>query len=129
MSNPRFPHTCVISRQTGDVQDGELTITQLYSGSCRRELDKFDNQHYQNSANTAQWVLSLPIEVKIIFGDVISVNDGITEIKGVISDWEVTNIAHYNEEGVFTKDSDGNVTSLFGTTTKGMHLYVSVTKN
>jgi hypothetical protein len=30
---------------------------------------------------------------------------------------------------VFQKDDSGNVTSLDGTTTKGMHIYVQVTKN
>ena len=129
MGNPRFPHTCVIYRQTGDVQDGELSDEQIYSGSCRKELDKFDDQHYSNSANTSQWVLSLPIEVRVLFGDTVLVNDGISEIKGVVNDWEVTNITHYNGDGVFQKDADGNVTSLSGTTTNGMHLYVSVTKN
>lgn len=129
MSNPRFPHTCVIVRQSGDVQDGELIETQLYSGSCRRELDKFDDQHYSNSANTAQWLLSLPVEVKIKFGDVVYVNDGIADIKGVVSDWETTNITHYNSEGVFQNNADGISESIDGTTTKGMHIYVSVTKN
>lgn len=129
MSNPRFPHNCTISRLTGDAQDGELTNTLLYSGSCRKELNKFDDQHYSNSANTSQWILSMPIEVKVMFGDVVVVNDGIAEIKGVVSDWEVTNITHYNKDGVFQKDADGNVTSLYGTTTRGMHIYVSVTKN
>lgn len=129
MYNPRFPHTCIISRQTGDAQDGELTDSVLYNGSCRKELDKFDDQHSANSANTSQWLLSMPIEVKIKFGDVVLVDDGIAEIKGTVSDWEVTNITHYNSNGVFTKDEKGNVTSLDGTKTKGMHIYVSVTKN
>jgi hypothetical protein len=129
MNNPRFPHTCKISRQTGDAQDGDLTDNLIYNGSCRKELDKFNDSHYQNTANTSQWILSLPIEVKVLFGDTVLVDDGIADIKGVVSDWEVTNITHYNEDGVFQKDADGNVTSLFGTTTKGMHLYVSVTKN
>lgn len=129
MDNPRFPHTCVITREEGDPQDGEMTSTLLYSGSCRKELNKFDNQHYANSANTAQWMISLPKEIKVLFGDIVRVDDGIADIEGVVSDWEVTNITHYNEDGVFTKDNDGNVTSLYGTTTRGMHIYVSVTKN
>jgi hypothetical protein len=74
-------------------------------------------------------MLSVPIQIKILFGDIVTVDDGIADIKRIVSDWEVTNITHYNEDGVFTKDNDGNVTSLYGTTTRGMHIYVSVTKN
>jgi len=129
MSNPRFPHTCTITRQSGDFQDGDVTSTLLYSGSCRKELNKFDNQHSTNSANTAQWMLSVPIQIKILFGDIVTVDDGIADIKGIVSDWEVTNLTHYNSDGVFQKDDSGNVTSLDGTTTKGMHIYVQVTKN
>ena len=129
MSNPRFPHTCIITREEGDPQDGEMTSTILFNGSCRKELTKFNDRHYQNAANTSQWILSLPIGVKILFGDKVKVNDGIADIEGIVSDWEVTNITHYNSDGVFQKDADGNVTSLDGTTTKGMHIYVDVTKN
>lgn len=129
MNNPRFPHTCVISRMQGDPQDGVLTSTQLYSGSCRKELNKFDDQNYSNSANTAQWIISLPIRVKIKFGDVVNVDDGIADISGTISDWETTNISHYNSGGVYTEDSSGNKEILDGTTTVGMHIYVNVTKN
>ena len=129
MNNPRFPHTCVISRMQGDPQDGVLTSTQLYSGSCRKELNKFEDQHYSNSANTAQWIISLPIRVKIKFGDVVNVDDGIADISGTISDWETTNISHYNSVGVYTEDSSGNKEILDGTTTVGMHIYVNVTKN
>lgn len=129
MNNPRFPHTCVISRMQGDPQDGVLTSTQLYSGSCRKELNKFEDQHYSNSANTAQWIISLPIRVKIKFGDVVNVDDGIADISGTISDWETTNISHYNSGGVYTEDSSGNKKILDGTTTVGMHIYVNVTKN
>lgn len=129
MNNPRFPHTCVISRMQGDPQDGVLTSTQLYSGSCRKELNKFEDQHYSNSANTAQWIISLPISVKIKFGDVVNVVDGIADISGTISDWETTNISHYNSVGVYTEDSSGNKEILDGTTTVGMHIYVNVTKN
>jgi hypothetical protein len=129
MSIPRFPHTCIISRTEGDVQDGEMTTTTIYHGSCRKELSKFDDKHYQNSANTAQWVISLPIVVKINYGDEITVDDGIAEIKGYISDWATTVVEHYNSGGVSQTDSDGNVKSLDGTTTKGLHVYVGITKN
>ena len=53
-----------------------------------------DDQNYSNSANTAQWIISLPIRVKIKFGDVVNVDDGIADISGTISDWETTNISH-----------------------------------
>ena len=129
MSNSRFPHTCTISRTDESSQFDDGTSTLLYSGSCRKELNKWDDAHYVNSANTAIWILSVPIRVIVKFGDTVSVDDGICEIKGNVSDWQVTNITHTNSDGVFTKDASGNVTSLDGTTTKGMHIYISVTKN
>ncbi len=129
MSNPRFPHTCTIIRKEEASQFDDSNNTFLYIGSCRKELNQWNNSHYQNSANTAEWILSLPIVVKVKFGDVVTVDDGICEIKGNVSDWQVTNITHTNSDGVFTKDASGNVTSLDGTTTKGMHIYISVTKN
>jgi len=129
MGNPRFPHKCDIERVDGSSQLGDTESTFIYSGSCRKELNKWDDAHYVNSANTAIWILSVPIRVKVKFGDTVSVDDGICEIKGNVSDWQVTNITHTNSDGVFTKDASGNVTSLDGTTTKGMHIYISVTKN
>ena len=82
MSNSRFPHTCTISRTDESSQFDDGTSTLLYSGSCRKELNKWDDAHYVNSANTAIWILSVPIRVKVKFGDTVSVDDGICEIKG-----------------------------------------------
>jgi hypothetical protein len=129
MGNPRFPHKCDIERVDGSSQLGDTESTFIYSGSCRKELNTWNDSHYQNAANTAQWILSLPVEVMVNFGDVVTVDDGISPIKGTVSDWQTTNITHQNSDGTFTKDADGKVTSLDGTTTKGMHIYVSVTKN
>jgi len=129
MSNPRFPHSCIIRRIEGDIQDGVTNTILLYNGSCRKELNKFNNQNNSNSANTSQWILSLPLEVMVKFGDSVIVNDGISEMGGVVSDWEVTNITHCNTEGVYQKDVNNNITSLDGTITKGMHIYVDVVKN
>ena len=127
--NPRFPHTCIISREQGDPQDGDTTTTLLFSGSCRRELNKFDTHHYANSSNTSQWTVSLPVVVKVAIGDNVSVDDGISDMKGVVADWATTNISHVNSDEVFQKDESGNVTSFYGTTSVGMHIYVQVTKN
>ena len=129
MSNPRFPHTCTIIRKEEASQFDDSNNTFLYSGSCRKELNQWDKSHYQNSANTAEWILSLPIVVKVKFGDVVTVDDGICPIEGTVGDWQVTNIEHDNSDGSFTKDENDNEKSLDGTTTKGMHIYVSVTKS
>lgn len=129
MNNQRFPHKCVITREVGDPQDGDLDSVLLYSGSCRRELRKFDSNGSVNTSNTSSWMLSVPIEVKVTFGDKVKVNDGIACLNGVVSDWDVTNIYHCNTVDVYSEDSSGNVTSLEGTTTKGMHLYISIIKN
>lgn len=129
MDNPRFPHTCTISRTSGDVQTGEITTVMVYSGSCRKQLNNYNNTNPNNSASTAQWLLSLPVTCKLVYGDKVVVDDGIAEIEGTVSDWATTNIEHYNSDGTFTKDSDGNITSLDGTTTKGFHIYVDISKN
>ena len=109
-------------------QEGEIVDIKKI-GETTAALKKFDDRHYSNSANTAQWIISLPIRVKIKFGDVVNVDDGIADISGTISDWETTNISHYNSGGVYTEDSSGNKEILDGTTTVGMHIYVNVTKN
>lgn len=101
----------------------------VYSGSCRKELNNYNNTNPNNSASTAQWLLSLPIICRLVYGDKIVVDDGIAEIEGTVSDWATTNIEHYNSDGTFTKDGDGNITSLDGTTTKGFHVYVDISKN
>lgn len=129
MSNPRFPHKCTITRHSGDVQLGSDTDTLLYKGSCRKELDKFNNRHYNNASDTSQWVVSLPVEVAVSFGDTLRANDGVAEMEGVVCEWSVTNIEHENADGVYSEDGDGVVTSLDGTATRGMHIYVNVNKN
>ena len=129
MSIPRFSHTCKITRTSGSSQLGPSATSTIYEGSCRKDLNKFDDSHNQNAANTAQWLVSLPIIVMVKLGDSISLNDGIANMKGVVIDWETTNIAHTNSDGVFQKDGNGNVVSLDGTVTKGIHIYVSVSKN
>ena len=129
MSNPRFPHICSITRSEGDIQAGEIITTLVYSGSCRKELNNYNNANPNNSASTAQWLLSLPISCKLAYGDKVTLDDGIAEISGTVSDWATTNIEHYNSDGTFTKDKDGNITSLDGTTTKGLHVFVSISKN
>ena len=129
MSNPRFPHTCTITKSVGDVQLGTATETLVYNGSCRKELNNFNDQNPANAANTAQWLLSMPVALRLEYGIKVVVDDGVAEIEGIVSDWETTNIEHYNSEGTFTKDSNGNVTSLNGITTVGMHIYVTVNKN
>lgn len=129
MSIPRFSHTCKITRTSGSSQLGPSATSTIYEGSCRKDLNKFDGSHNQNAANTAQWLVSLPIIVMVKLGDSISLNDGIANMKGVVIDWETTNIEHTNSDGVFQKDGNGNVVSLDGTVTKGIHIYVSVSKN
>lgn len=128
MSNPRFPHICTISRTEGDSQLGTTTTAIIYKGSCRKELNNQSDAPV-GSASTAQWILSLPIISKVKFGDNVMVDDGIAELKGNVSDWQVTNIEHINSDGVFTEDINGVKTSLDGTTTKGFHIYVNMTKN
>ena len=128
MSNPRFPHTCTISRTEGDTQLGTSTTTMIYKGSCRKGLNNQKDAPV-GSASTAQWILSLPITFKIKFGDKVIVDDGVAELKGNVSDWQVTNIEHLNSGGVLTEDINGSNTSLDGTTTKGFHIYVNMTKN
>ena len=129
MSNPRFPHTCTITKSVGDVQLGTATETLVYNGSCRKELNNFNDQNPANAANTAQWLLSMPVALRLEYGIKVVVDDGVAEIEGIVSYWGTTNIEHYNSEGTFTKDSNGNVTSLNGITTVGMHIYVTVNKN
>ena len=128
MSIPRFSHTCKITRTSGNSQTGPSVLSTIYEGSCRKDLNKFDDSHNQNAANTAQWMVSLPIIVMVKLGDSILLNDGIANVKGIVIDWETTNVEHENSNGVFRKDGD-NVISLDGTVTKGIHLYVSVSKN
>lgn len=129
MNNPRFPHTCSITRSEGDIQAGEFTTTLVYNGSCRKELNNFNNTNPSNSASTAQWLVSLPISCRLVYGDKVTLDDGIAEISGTVSDWATTNIEHYNSNGTFTKDKDGNITYLDGTNTKGLHVFVSISKN
>lgn len=81
MSNPRFPHTCTISKSVGDVQLGTATETLVYSGSCRKELNNFNDQNPANAANTAQWLLSMPVVLRLEYGIKVVVDDGVAEIE------------------------------------------------
>ena len=113
----------------GDPQDGDTTNSVIYSGSCRKELNKFNQGGITNVENTSQLRLSLPIVVSITFGDVVSVTDEISTIKGVVSDWELTNIYHTNESGVYYLDANNNPLDIGNTSTKGMHVYVDIVKH
>jgi hypothetical protein len=128
MENPRFPHSCTITRSDTDVLHAPTAAQQVYAGSCRRELNKFDNRHYSNASNTAQWIVSLPVRVDVRYGDELTLDDGICTMTGNVSEWETTNITHENDADTWM-EIDGEKSSLRGKTTQGMHLYIEVTKN
>ena len=93
MSNPRFPHTCTISKSVGDVQLGTATETLVYRGSCRKELNNFNDQNPANAANTAQWLLSMPVVLRLEYGIKVVVDDGVAD--GVLrADHIVVEAAH-----------------------------------
>lgn len=90
MSNPRFPHQCVIYRKIGATSfNPDGTVKELYNGPCRKSSST-NIRTFNTGSNTtgkvdiADYRVSVPGIVKgIQKGDLIDVTDFIGTEKGM----------------------------------------------
>lgn len=76
VSNPRFPHTCVIYRMTDEdsFSDGEKVI--LYEGECRKDRNMALRTFSTQNVVKGDYVLQIPdTQEQICAGDMIDVTD------------------------------------------------------
>lgn len=99
MSNPRFPHQCVIYRKERATSFGGGTIKELYKGPCRKSSST-NTRTFNTGSNTtgkvdiADYRVSMPgIIQEIQKGDLIDVTDLIGTEKGLrIVNFEATQL-------------------------------------
>lgn len=110
MTNPRFPHKCIIYRKEGATNFGGGTIKELYNGPCRKSSSS-NIRSFNTGSNTtgkvdiADYRVSMPGIVKgLQKGDLIDVTDLIGTEKGMrIVNFDATQLGEWE-----TSDENGH---------------------
>lgn len=93
IENPRYPHTCVVTRQTlgGTNSKPTATPSSILSSECRFYPDNAGGE--KGGVKIADYKVSLPaLSVALKIDDNITCTDDIRSITGKIKLWHINNI-------------------------------------